>query len=156
MKFKAPQDSYTEQVHIINSSDLNGYKRLFGGTLLAWIDTVAGIVSRRHCESNITTVAIDNLTFIAPAHANDTIVLCGKPTFSGKTSLEVKVDSFVEHLDGSRELINTAYVVMVALDENEQKIEIPVLKPVTDEEKSEYESAKKRKELRKVRQEQQF
>ena len=37
---KTPSESYTEQVHMVNAADLNGYKRLFGGTLMAWIDIV--------------------------------------------------------------------------------------------------------------------
>ncbi len=156
MKTKTPSESYVEQVHLINSADLNGYKRLFGGTLMSWIDMVAGIVARRHCETNVTTIAIDNLHFVAPAHANDIIVLCGKATYSGKTSLEVRVESYVEHLDGNRELINKAYVVMVALDENEKPTEIPQLVTTNDEEKFECECGKKRRELRNVRQKECF
>ena len=55
---KTPSQSYTEQVHMVNHGDLNGYKRLFGGTLLGWIDILAAIVAIRHTESHITTVAI--------------------------------------------------------------------------------------------------
>ena len=31
---KTPSETYTEQVHLVNQSDLNGNRRLFGGTLL--------------------------------------------------------------------------------------------------------------------------
>lgn len=78
---KTPKESYTESVHLLMTSDLNGYGRLFGGKLMAWIDNVAGIVARRHCNGNITTAAVDSLSFVGPAQANELVVLCGKATF---------------------------------------------------------------------------
>lgn len=149
---KTPSETYTEQVHLVNQSDLNGSHRLFGGTLMSWIDITAGIVARRHAGMNITTVAVDNLHFIAPAYSGDLIVLCAKAAYAGNTSLEVRVDSYVEHMDGSRTLINTAHVVMVAIDENEKPYRIPRLVPETDEEIAEYKAGERRKKLRIERQ----
>ena len=40
---KYVRDSYTEHVQILSQSSLNGYKRLFGGRLMEWIDVVAGV-----------------------------------------------------------------------------------------------------------------
>ena len=144
-KKKTPAQSYTEQVHLVNQSDLNGSRRLFGGTLLSWIDMTAGIVARRHAEKNVSTVAIDNLHFIAPAYANDLVVLCGKVTYAGTTSLEIRVDSFVEHADGTRVQINRAFIVMVALGEDDKPSPVPGVIPQTDEEKAEYQAAEERK-----------
>ncbi|MGN1346383.1 MAG: acyl-CoA thioesterase [Eubacteriales bacterium] len=156
MMKKTPSETYTEQVHLVKQSDLNGSKRLFGGILLSWIDITAAIVARRHAEMNVTTVAIDDLHFIAPAHANDLVVLCAKVTYVGRTSIEVGVDSYVECLDGTRTLINKAHVVMVALDENERPHEVPRLDPQTDEEKAELLAGERRKQLRAQRQAEKF
>ena len=153
---KTPSQTYTEQVHIVRASDLNGSKRLFGGNLLAWIDITAAIVARRHSECNVTTVAIDDLHFIAPAYANDTVVLCGKMTYAGRTSMEVTVESYVEHLDGTRNLINRAHVVMVALGPDDRPCEIPRLLPETDEENAQFLAGQKRKQLRIQRQQENF
>jgi len=147
-KTKTPAQSYTEQVHLVNQSDLNGSKRLFGGTLLSWIDMTAGIVARRHTEKNVSTVAIDNLSFIAPAYANDLVVLCGKVTHVGRTSLEVRVCSFVEKPDGSRAKINEAYLVMVALGEDDKPCEVPALEPETEDEKAQMLAAAERRKRR--------
>jgi acyl-CoA hydrolase len=65
--------------------------------------------------------------------------------------MEVRVDSYVEELDGERELINRAYSVFVALDENEQPAEVPRLILETQQEKDEWEAAQKRRELREQR-----
>lgn len=142
-------DSYTEQVHVLTMDTLNGYNRLFGGRLMAWIDEVAAVVARRHSSSNVTTASIDNLEFKKSAHANDTLVLKGKITFAGTTSMEINVKTYVEKLNGETVLINNAYVIMVALDDQEKPKKIPGLKPETDEEINNWNEALKRRKNRK-------
>lgn len=148
---KEVKDSYTEQVQILTQSSMNGFGRLFGGRLMKWIDIVAAVTARRHSEKNVTTVLVDQLEFKKPARVNDTLVLTGHITYTGRTSMEVRVNTYIEQLDGSRSLINSAYLVMVALDKNDKPCEIPGLMVKTDEEFAEWEAAKKRRETRKIR-----
>lgn len=150
MKQKKVCDSYAEQVQILTQANLNGYSRLFGGQLMEWIDIVAAVVARRHSERNVTTAVVDMLEFKKPAYANDTIIIKGKVTYAGRTSMEVKVETFVEELSGERTLINTAFLVMVALDENDKPTEVPKLVIETEDEKAEYEAALMRKERRMI------
>ena len=150
------KDSYAEQVQILTQKDMNGYNRLFGGRLMEWIDIVASVVARRHSGRNVTTAVVDTLTFRAPAHLNDTVILCGRITYVGRTSMEVCVETYVEHLDSSRTLINTAYVIIIAIDENEKPVEVPRLKLETEEEKAEWALAEKRAEIRKQRRKEMF
>lgn len=117
---KKVSESKTEQIQILMPQHINGYKRLFGGVLMEWIDVVAGVVARRHANSEVTTASVDNLQFKSPAYVNSTIILIGKITYVGTTSMEVRVETFVESLSGERKLVNRAYVVMVALDEHER------------------------------------
>ena len=149
MTQKKVSDSYTEQVQILTQANLNGFNRLFGGQLMEWIDIVAAVVARRHSERNVTTVMVEKLEFKKAAHANDTVVLTGHIVYTGKTSMEVCVNTYVEELNGEKCLINKAYLVMVALDEHERPTEVPRLIVETDEEKEEWEQAEKRRELRK-------
>lgn len=148
VRAKRTADSKAEQVHILMPGDSNGSYRLFGGILMQWIDVVAGVVARRHAESNVTTAAVDNLQFLSPAHINDTVVLFGKITYVGRTSMEVCVDTYVEELNGARKLVNRAYIVMVAVDENECPKEVPGLILETDEERAEWEAAVERNAVR--------
>lgn len=150
---KRVSDSYVEQFRMVTSPDLNGYGRLFGGRLMEWIDEVAGIVARRHSGTTVTTAMVDTLCFRGPAYPNDTLVLAGKITSVGTTSMEVCVRTMVESIDGMRRTINKAYLVLVALDENENPTRVPRLIIETDEEKTEYELSKKRNELRRQRRE---
>lgn len=153
---KSVKDSYAEQVQILTQKDMNGYNRLFGGRLMEWIDIVASVVARRHSGRNVTTAVVDTLTFRAPAHLNDTVILCGRITYVGRTSMEVCVETYVEHLDSSRTLINTAYVIIIAIDENEKPVEVPRLKLETEDEKAEWTLAEKRAEIRKQRRKEMF
>ncbi len=153
---KRVEDSQVEQVHLLFPAHLNGSGRLFGGQLMQWIDEVSGIVARRHSERNIITAAIDNLQFKEGAYEGDTVVLIGRVTHVGNTSMEVRVDTYVESLDGVRKPINRAYIVMVALDENEKPVRVPRLILETPGEKAEWEGAERRQEYRKLRRQEGF
>lgn len=148
---KTPSESYTEQIQILNQSSINGFNRLFGGQLLSWIDVVAATAARRHSGKNVTTASIDNLQFIGPAYPNDTLVLTGKLTYVGVTSMEVCVKTYVEQLSGKRRLINTAFLVLVALDENDRPTPVPELTPESHEEHHQWDAGKRRRLLRKQR-----
>lgn len=149
-------DSLTEQQYLIRPSHINHYGRLFGGQLLKWIDELAGIVAIRHCGATVTTAAIDNLQFQSPAYAGEMIVLQGMVTYVGRSSMEVRVDTYREALDGTREMINRAYIDMVAINCKGTPIEVPDLCLETEEQRAEYEAAKKRKQMRKQRRQEGF
>lgn len=151
LRAKTVEQSRTEQIQILMPEHINGYKRLFGGKLMEWIDVVAAVAARRHSNCNVTTASVDHLEFKAAAYVNSTIVLKAQLTYVGRTSMEVRVDTFVEDLGGEQTLINRAYLVLVALDENDKPTEVPRLICETPEEKSEWEAGQKRKEYRKIR-----
>lgn len=149
---KYVSESYTEQVCIVMPQHLNGYGKLFGGQLAAWIDLLAGVVATRHCRMKIITAAIDNLIFREGADLSSVIVLRGRMTYTGRTSMEVRVDSYNEDITtGEHRLINTAFVTEVALDDNDRPRPVPPLILVTEQEKQYFEDAKKRRELRSSR-----
>lgn len=148
---KHVEDSRTENTYLIMPKYINGYGRLFGGILLQWIDEVAGIVAHRHAGSIVTTACVDNLNFKAGAYLGDTVVLIGRMTYVGKTSMEVRVDTYAEDSNGMRRMINRAYEVLVALDENDNKLEVPGLIVETESQKAEWIGGQKRYELRRQR-----
>lgn len=148
MENKKVSESMTETVHIVRPNHLNGSGRLFGGILMQWIDEVAGLVAKRHTHKNVVTVSVDNLRFLKGAYQQDVIVIVGRLTYVGRTSMEVEVDSFVEAFDGQRTHINHAYFTMVALDENDSPTPVPGLLLETEEEKAKWRRAKNRKDAR--------
>ena len=100
---------------------------------------------------NVVTVAVDNMYFKAGAKVNDTIVLIGRLTYVGRSSMEVRIDTYAEALNGMRTMINRAYFVMVGTDQNQHPQEVPglIVEGVTQQ--IEWEAGKKRAELRRMR-----
>ena len=138
----------TSQVQIVMPSHVNGTNRLFGGQLMAWIDVAAAVEARRHTGRHVTTVEVDKLRFLGPAFLDEIVRLDARVTWTGKTSLEVRVDSFVESLAGNERLINRAYLVFVALDNAGKPTPFPAFVPSTEEERQEWLQAEKRRVLR--------
>ena len=79
------------------------------------------------------------------------LVMIGYVTYVGNTSMEVEIDSYVERGDGMRYLVNRAFSVMVAVDENERPTRIPGLIIHTEAEKGRHEAALLRRDMRKER-----
>jgi len=145
-------DSLTTDVEILMPSNLNGYERLFGGQLMQWIDVVAAVAARRHSGCEVTTACIDHLEFLSPAYVNETLLLEARVTYVGTTSMEVRVDTFVEALNGEKRRVNRAYIVMVALDPDTHKpTPVPPLLLETEEDRAEWEAGMRRTEARKSR-----
>lgn len=153
---KSVRASQTEQINIVMSGHINGAGRLFGGVLVEWIDVVAAVAARRHSGHDVTTAAIDNLQFKSAAFSGDTVILSARLTYAGRTSMEVRVDTYVESLRGVRHLINTAYLVMVALDERGSPTPVPPLQLETPEEQQEWQAAERRRALRNERRKEDF
>ena len=148
---KTVDDSRVETVHIVRPNHLNGANRLFGGILMQWIDEVAGIVAKRHSMCNVTTASVDNLTFLHGAYQNDMVVIKGKLTWVGSTSMEVCVDTYVENIHGERCRINNAHFMMVALDENDKPVLVPRLVLQTEDEHLAWSHGEERHRIRNQR-----
>lgn len=150
--------SLTVTTHMIRHEDINGFNRLFGGRLMEWIDDAAGVAARRHAGIDITTVAIDTLEFHNPAWLNDIVVIEAWVTHVGRTSMEVRADSFVEDpATGERSMINHAYLTEVCVDKDGHPVPVPWgLVATTDEQHAECAAARKRAENRKMRRAQGF
>lgn len=147
---KHVSDSVTMQTQAVLNSDLNSSERLFGGILMQWIDVVAGVVAIRHSRCTVTTASYDHLEFLAPAMLGDIIVMKGYITWVGNTSMEICVESYNEKRGtGEHTLLNRAYAIFVALDENGKPTQVPGLILESEKEKKEWEAAELRKEQRK-------
>lgn len=149
--YKKVSDSMVETVRIVRPNHLNGANRLFGGILMQWIDEVAGIVAKRHAMTNVITASVDNLTFVRGAFQNEMVVIIGRLTWVGTSSMEVLVETYVENIKRERSLINRAYLVMVSIDENDKPVRVPRLTLETEEQKTEWENAEIRHMIRRER-----
>ena len=150
---KTVEESRTEFIKLLKYEDINGQNRLFGGKLMAWIDEAAAVAAMRHAGGNVTTCAVDDLRFKKGAYLNDLLVLIARVTYVGNTSMEVRVDTFVEDIEsGDRVAINHATLIFVHVDENGRPQTIPYgLELTSHREEAEWNAALRRAESRKER-----
>ncbi len=120
---------------LILPNDANMLNNLFGGRLLQWIDAAGAMAAMKHSRKEVVTVAVDSVEFRHPVRVGDMVKLNAKVTWTGRTSMEVKVNVFCEK-PKTGEIIKTnkAFMTLVALDENGMPAPVPELVPETDEE----------------------
>ncbi|MDR0647919.1 MAG: acyl-CoA thioesterase [Synergistaceae bacterium] len=143
--------SRSEQVQFVMPQHGNRSGRLFGGQLMAWIDILAAVVAFRHSDGDCTTASVDYLSFEKPISVKDLIILDGRLTCVGNSSMEVRVDTFIEHAGLVREHANRAYLTCVAVDGDGRPRQVPRLELQTDEDRAEYAAGLERAKLRKER-----
>lgn len=119
---------------------------------MEWMDEITAMAAMQFYEGDVVTGTVDSLVFIKGAVKGDMINLSAKVTYTTRSTIEVKVNVHVTHLDGRKELINQAFFVLVAIPKAEgQPIELPLLIPQTEEEKLDWENGSIRALLRKER-----
>lgn len=135
---------------MIMPNDTNPLGNLMGGYLMRWMDIACAICAARHCGFQVVTASVDHISFYEPIKLGDVITLSAQVTRAFNTSVEVYVEVSAADLTGSNpRQSNHAYFTFVALDEVTGKpIQVPQVIPITTEEKKQYESAIRRRELR--------
>ncbi|HLF28341.1 MAG TPA: acyl-CoA thioesterase [Anaerolineae bacterium] len=130
----------------------NNLGNVHGGWLMKLIDEAGGLCATRHARRPSVTVAVDSLTFLSPVHVGDVVTFTAHLTYVGHTSMEVEVHVEAENiLTGQRTHTNSAFLVYVALDDNNHPVEAPPLILETDEERKRYEQARLRQAERLAR-----
>ncbi len=146
---KRVEDSKTIMTQTVFPNDVNNNGTLYGGRLMDWIDTIAGIVAKRHCRTGVVTASIDSLNFLNPIYQRDIVTLEAWINYVGRTSMEIEVRVTSENpVTGEVRKTCRAFLTYVAVDEHGQPIEVPRLELMTDEERQRSEMAKERREER--------
>ncbi|WP_315814108.1 acyl-CoA thioesterase [Paraflavitalea speifideaquila] len=103
----------------------NHYDTLFGGTAMALMDEVAFITATRFARKRMVTVSSDRIDFSQPIPAGTIIELCGTVIHVGNSSLQVRVDIFVEEMySPQRTKAVSGSFTMVAVDEAKKPVKI--------------------------------
>lgn len=98
--------------------DANPWGYVHGGVVMKLVDEAAGSAAIRHARCRVATAAIDYMSFLHPVHVGDLIFLKASVNDVGRTSMEVGVRVETENmLTGEQHHTSSAYVVMVALDD---------------------------------------
>ncbi|MEO9257877.1 MAG: acyl-CoA thioesterase [Crocinitomicaceae bacterium] len=150
-KIKTTRNSETIMTEVVCPNDTNPMGILLGGKLVQWMDIASAVCAQNHAEQICVTASIGMVNFKASATLGEIITVKAKVTRAFKTSMEIGVKVWSKKvLEKNKRLINEAYFTFVAIDENASPVAVPGLKPLTAEEKSEYQAAGKRKENKKI------
>ncbi len=152
MLTKKISDSMVEMRELVLPNDTNLLGNLLGGRLLHLVDIAGAMAASRHAQSIVATAVIDSVEFNQPVHMGEMVILRARLTWVGRTSMEVMVEVCSEnYLSGELKFTNRAYLTFVALDKDGKPHPVPGLILETEEEKSEYQEAIKRRDARLLR-----
>ena len=149
MQGKKVRDSSVVIAQVMLSQDVNPAGNVHGGVIMKHIDTAAGVVASRHARRNVVTASIDRLDFHCPIFVGDLLFFKGSLNMVGRTSMEIGVRVEAENLvTGEVRHTASAYLTLVALDEDNRPTEVPPLVLETEEEIRRNREAKTRREMR--------
>ena len=146
---KPPSDSATVVVRRMHPQSANAGGSVFGGVILAQCDEAAGIAAARHARMRVVTAAVDAVEFLEPAEIGEVLTCRASVNAVFGSSMEVGVRVEAEDtLSGEVRHTNSAYFVMVALDEDGSPADAPDVAPATDVERGRFEEAQQRQAAR--------
>jgi acyl-CoA hydrolase len=129
--------------------DANAAGYVHGGVIMRLCDEVAGIAAIRHCGARVVTAGMDRMTFLNPVHVGQLVTVRATVNAAWRTSMEVGVRVDSEDVR-TRQIAHTstAYLTMVALDEDGRPAPVPVLLPQTPEDRRRESEAQLRRDNR--------
>lgn len=121
-------DSESLLVKWMGIPDANSAGFVHGGMVMKLCDEAAGIAAVRHCGGRVVTAAMDRMTFVAPVLIGQLVTCRARVNAAWRTSMEVGVRVEAEN-PRTRETqhTSTAYLTMVALDDEGSPVPVPPL-----------------------------
>jgi acyl-CoA hydrolase len=141
--------SRSELIRWMGIGDANLAGLVHGGTVMKLCDEAAAIAAIRHCGLRVVTAGVDRLTFVEPVHVGELLACSATVNAAWRTSMEigVRVEAENPH-SGERRHTSTAYVTMVALDEEGKPTAVPSVIAESDDEKRRQREAEVRRRNR--------
>jgi len=104
---------------LIKKSDLGFHGNLFGGKLLAWLDSTAAAYSMQVCDNpRMVTVSIDRCEFKKPAKEGQLLKIYGRVSNIGTTSITLYMEARSHNVySGKQNLILSTNIKFVRIDE---------------------------------------
>jgi acyl-CoA hydrolase len=149
MEARSPSESRSELTRWMGIQDANNAGNVHGGVVMKLCDEVAGIAAIRHSGRRVVTAGMDRMTFLNPLMVGHLVTFKASVNAVWRTSLEVGVRVEAEDVR-SREVTHTstAYLTMVALDDEGRPAEVPPIAPENDTEARREREAQLRRENR--------
>jgi acyl-CoA hydrolase len=133
--------SATLTMTILMTPDMTNFSgNVHGGTLLKHLDEVAYACASRYAGAYVVTLSVDQVMFLQPVHVGELVTFLASVNYTGRTSMEVGI-KVVRHT-------NSCFFTMVAVDENGKSVEVPKMKPVTDDQIRRFANGRERRAIR--------
>lgn len=148
---KSADETQAVLTHIVRAEDMNMHGSLFGGKMMAFMDTCAAIAAMRHGGRNCVTARIGHVSFTAPVRMGHILELTSRVVFTARSSMDIYVHAVREdHVTGDRKEVCSAYFTFVAIDSDQQPVMIAPVELVTESDHHHHAICKKRYEDRKA------
>lgn len=148
---KTVEESQVVMARQMMPNDANPWGFVHGGVVMKMVDEAAGSAAIRHARCRVATAALDFMSFLNPVHVGDLVTVKASVNDVGRTSMEIGVRVETENmLSGERRHTSSAYVVMVALDEEGRPVKVAPVVPETADQKRRMAAAKIRRSQRKM------
>jgi acyl-CoA hydrolase len=116
-------------------ADANTAGNVHGGVIMHLCDEVAGIAAVRHSAARVVTAAMDRMNFRHPVFVGQLVTVKATVNAAWRTSMEVGVRVESENVRSGEVLhTSTAYLTMVAIDDEGNPSEVPPIAPETPDE----------------------
>ena len=149
MQPKPPSASHSVLTRWMGIQDANTGGNVHGGTIMKMCDEVAGVAAVRHSGCRVVTAAMDRMTFNHPVFVGQLVTVNATVNAAWRTSMEVGVRVESEDVrSGEITHTSTAYLTMVALDEQGQPTDVPAIEPDTEDERRRQREAQLRRDNR--------
>ena len=115
-------------VHWLGPTDLNSAGFVHGGEVMKLCDKVAGLAGVRHSGGRVVTAGMDRMTFNEAIELGELLTLRASVNAVWRTSMEVGVRVEAERpAIGTVRHTNSAYLTMVAVDDQGRPRPVPPL-----------------------------
>jgi len=122
--------------NLVFPNQANPSGNMFGGDVLAIMDTTAAMAAKRFSEKQVSTVSVEAVHFAKPIMVGDNIKTTAKVVAVGNSSMMVKTDVYRDI--GNNQLMKcvSAFLNFVAFDYQRQPTEVPLLELAPEDEQA--------------------
>jgi acyl-CoA hydrolase len=132
MEGKPASESAVQLARWMGISDANSAGSVHGGTVMKRCDEAAALAAIKHSRSRVVTAGMDRMAFLFPIRVGELVTFSATVNAAWHTSMEVGVRVDAENpRTGEVRHTNTAYLTMVALDDEGSPKRVPPLIPTT-------------------------
>ena len=129
--------------------DVNFGGKVHGGAVMKWIDLAAYACAAGWSGRYCVTAYAGGIRFVAPIHVGSLVEVEAKVIYTGTSSMHIALEvTACDPKSLNRRLTTHCIVIMVAVDETGQKIQIPSWVPELESDIQQHKTAKKLMEMR--------